>query len=116
MPPTPIKLTDLDPSFIKIVPGSDGKKLRTDATFEDADGIMFGCPKCFRDNGNSMVGTHRVICWKPHVPKTVTPGPGRWDWQGTGLHDMTLVAGSSSILFRDGCKWHGFIRGGMAIG
>lgn len=81
------------------------------ATLEEADGVQFLCPKCFAAN-NGPVGTHSVICWRPRVPPDVLPNPGRWEFQGTGLGDLTLVAGSSSILLTAGCKAHFFVRNG----
>lgn len=76
-----------------------------------ADGVMFLCPKCFQANGGS-VGTHSIICWRPRVPDDVAPKPGRWELVGTGIDDLTLVAGSSSILLTGGCCAHFFIRNG----
>jgi hypothetical protein len=46
------------------------------------------------------------------VPADADPGPGRWEFQGTGLGALTLVAGSSSIQLLGGCNWHGFVRNG----
>lgn len=102
-----MKLTELQAKFIKRTEHG----LRDDATFDDCDGVQFLCPKCFVDNGGAR-GTHLVLCWKPHVPQTVRPAPGRWDHKGTGLHDLTLFAGSSSIQLQGGCGWHGFVGNG----
>jgi hypothetical protein len=52
----------------------------------------------------SNIGVHGVICWQPHVPQTMPPVPGRWKFMGTGYNDLTLVAGSSSILLTCTCK------------
>lgn len=79
----------------------------------DADGVIFLCPLCYTKN-NGPVGTHSVLCWRPRVAKEIQPGPGRWEFKGTGLDDLTLVAGSSSILLKGGCNWHGYIRNGHA--
>lgn len=103
-----MKLVDLDPFFLKWI--SDVEH-HTDATFAEADGVMFLCPKCWVANSGA-VGTHAVICWKPHVPQSTVPGPGRWEHKGTGFADLTLFAASSSILLTDGCRWHGFITNG----
>jgi hypothetical protein len=87
-----------------------------EASFADADGVFFLCPKCFLAN-HGDVGTHSVMCWRPRVPADVAPKPGRWEFQGTGLHDLTLVAGSSSILLTGpGCGAHFFIRNGAIEG
>jgi hypothetical protein len=76
-----------------------------------ADGVQFLCPVCFVANGGA-VGTHSIVCWRPRVPVGVEPGPGRWEFQGTGLADLTLVAGSSSVALRGGCAAHFHIRDG----
>src|SRR5574342_554084 len=89
-----MRLTELEPSFLKRL---DDKTFRRNTPFAEADGIIFLCPKCFVAN-KGPIGTHSVICWRPHVPQTTTPVPGRWEFQGTGFDDLTLVAGSSSVL------------------
>lgn len=115
-----MKLADLEPKFLKIDDrGSwpQGFVIDTDdpetekhglwlleTTFELADGIEFNCPKAGC--------THKVICWRPCVDPKYTPGPGRWEFQGTGLGDLSLVAGSSSILLKGGCAAHFFVRNG----
>lgn len=80
-------------------------------SFAEADGVMFLCPKCFEVNGGS-VGTHSVICWRPRVPQTWNPKPGRWEFEGSSLDDLTLVAGSSSVLLTGGCEAHFYVRRG----
>jgi hypothetical protein len=83
---------------------------------EDADGVLFCCPKCFKTNGGP-VGTHAVLCWRPRVPADVDPKPGRWEFEGTSLDDLTLVAGSSSVLLTGpGCGAHFHIRSGVIDG
>lgn len=103
-----MKLVDLDPHFLKII---DEKSWRTDAASTDCDGIEFLCPKCYAAN-KGPVGTHVVICWKPHVPQTIPPTPGRWNHTGTKFEDLSLVAGSSSILLQSGCGAHFFVTNG----
>lgn len=82
-----------------------------------ADGIIFLCPKCYITN-KGKVGTHSVICWfVGKVPDNLSPKPGRWTPQGTGLHNLTFIpsAGrSNSVLLTSGCGWHGFITNGNA--
>jgi len=78
---------------------------------KQADGVLFLCPKCFSVNGGSK-GTHWVLCWRPHVPQTVKPIPGRWELLGTGYGDLSLRAGSSSIQLEAGCRAHFFIEAG----
>jgi hypothetical protein len=78
-----------------------------------ADGVQFLCPVCFAAN-KGTIGTHSIICWRPRVPPDVCPKPGRWEFVGTGLHDLTLVAGSSSIFLQTAkCGAHFFIRNGL---
>lgn len=106
-----VKLLDLDPKFLKRL--DDTTFQHEGVSFADADGIRFLCPKCWVAN-KGPVGTHIVICWGPHVPKTTPPVPGRWMLVGTGYEDLSLVAGSSSIQLTSGCMWHGFIKDGEA--
>lgn len=107
------KLSDLEARFLKYAP-RDGKEfLEKVDSIAEADGVIFLCPKCFVEN-KGPVGTHSVLCWSPKVPPTLNPKPGRWNLVGTGLHDLSLVAGSSSVLLTAGCRWHGFVRNGDA--
>jgi len=107
-----MKLTDLDAEFLQYHETDNRVFHRHKDTMEDANGVMFLCPKCFKENGGAR-GTHSIICWDPSVPLHAKPGPGRWNMVGTGLHDLSLVAGSSSVLLTDGCKWHGFVENGV---
>ncbi len=108
----PMRLLDLSPEFLHLV--SPGCHLLVSA-IEDADGIMFLCPVCFRANGGA-IGTHMIICWTPDIPLSEFPRPGRWRFEGTGYDDLTLVAGSSSILLTGkGCEAHFFIRNGQIV-
>ncbi len=100
-----LKLDSLDPKVYGRVP-----------TLAEADGLMFLCPKCFAAN-NGHVGTHMVLCWfEGKVPDDLDPKPGRWNPVGTGLDDLTFVAGkkSNSVLLIGGCDWHGFVANGGA--
>jgi hypothetical protein len=103
-PSKAFRLRELEGKFCKLI----DQGWRHDATFADCDGVSFLCPLCFERNGGA-IGTHMVICWKPSVPAHITPGPGRWDQHGSGLDDLRLVAGSSSILLQGGCGWHGWV-------
>ena len=109
-----MKLTELEPEFCKLTSEGNGDSWRTDVGFADCDGVMFLCPKCWTAN-KGPIGTHVVICWKPHVPQTVSPGPGRWSHTGTGFSDLSLVAGSSSVHLQGGCGAHVHVRGGEVI-
>lgn len=127
-----VKLLDLDPQFLKRVfrhcergptedrtcifvhdqPKDHEEWHHVDA-IADADGVQFLCPVCFTKNGGP-VGTHSVICWRPRVPSDVCPKPGRWELVGTGYADLSLVAGSSSVLLQDApCKAHFFVTNGQ---
>ena len=103
-----MKLTELQPAFI--VQGDDGA-FRPVQSLPEADGIMFLCPQCYRAKG-SAIGVHRVICWQPGVPPHIAPGPGRWQLQGSGFDDLSLVANSSSVQLHGGCEAHFFVTGG----
>ena len=103
-----MKLEDLEPRWLKIT--LPDRFMEVDSIAE-ADGIQFFCPKCFEANGGP-VGTHMVICWRPRVPSGQKPGPGRWELHGSGYGDLTLIAGSSSVLLTSGCRAHFYIRNG----
>lgn len=103
-----MKLIDLEPAFLKV---EDQTHFRHVIKIEEADGVWFLCPKCFRDNGGAE-GTHGVVCWRPKVPQSISPVGGRWEMRGTGLHDLSLVAGSSSVHVGGGCNAHFFVTDG----
>lgn len=103
-----MKLADLKPKFLKIVHASVWRI----TTLEDCDGIQFLCPKCFVANYGPM-GTHSVICWKPHVSQTIPPISGRWNFEGTSVDNLSLKAGSSSVLLNSGCQAQFFVKNGM---
>jgi hypothetical protein len=81
-------------------------------SIDDADGVIFVCPKCFEDPPVGLEGAHSIICWQPHVGQEHRPGPGRWALIGTGIDDLSLVAGSSSVQLTGGCAAHFFVRNG----
>jgi len=112
-----VRLTDLEPTFLRIEQNSPrGERVfgETD-TMQGADGVMFLCPKCFQANAGP-VGTHVMICWRPHVPLTFTPQPGRWEFAGTGYGDLTLNAppglSARSVQIQGGCLAHFHITNG----
>lgn len=82
---------------------------------EEADGVYFLCPKCYEENGG-RVGTHRVLCWSPKIGQDHDPKPGRWNLVGTSIDDLSLVAGSSSVLLQGGCNAHFFVQNGHVVG
>lgn len=103
-----MRLSELEAQFLK---RDDSRHFRFVATLAEADGVEFLCPKCFQANGGP-IGTHAVICWAPSVPQDTSPTPGRWEMRGTCVDDLTLVAGSSSVLLKGGCAAHFFVRNG----
>lgn len=103
-----MRLTDLEPRFLK----RSGETWHNVEALADADGIIFLCPACFEKN-KGPVGTHSVLCWRPCVPAGITPGPGRWEFQGSGYADLTLVAGSSSVSLETApCRAHFLVTNG----
>ena len=80
-----------------------------------ADGLRFLCPKCYDDPPAGPVGTHSMICWSPKISQDHEPRPGRWGAVGTSIEDLTLVAGSSSVLIQGGCNAHFFVRQGRVV-
>jgi hypothetical protein len=106
-----VNLRDLNARFLK---RDDSHHFHFVETLNEANGVEFLCPKCFKANGGAS-GTHLVICWSPSVPQDTSPTPGRWEMHGSGIGDLTLVAGSSSVLLKGGCCAHFFVRGGEII-
>lgn len=104
-----LRLTDLAPSFLKRAEPDEW--LCEGVSKIDADGVMFLCPKCFKAKGGP-VGTHSIICWQPNVPQDTSPTGGRWTMVGTGFNDLSLVAGSNSVLLEGGCAAHFFVEDG----
>lgn len=107
-----MKLTDLEPEWVVFEKQKYGVDRRDN--LQDAQGIMFLCPKCFDANGGP-VGTHAVICWFKGrgVPDTEPPKPGRWEVSGIGFGNLTLKP-SVHLSGEGGCQWHGFITNGEA--
>lgn len=89
------RLTDCDPVLVRY--GTES--LLHVSTLEEADGLLlYSCP---------CGAGHALLCWRRgRVPADAEPGPGRWDFSGSDLHDLTL---SPSVNL--GC-WHGFVRNG----
>jgi hypothetical protein len=109
-----MKLAELQPVWLRMI---DARRSQFVGSIEDAQGIRFLCPKCFKSN-DGIVGTHSVICWSRTrgVPDDCVPGPGRWSLNGTGFDDLTLDgedASNSILLSGSGCGWHGFIKNGV---
>lgn len=110
-----MRFTDLQPRFLRRA-GDERETWECEGiTIERADGVCFLCPKCLKANGGYAPGVHSIVCWRPTVPVNVSPGPGRWDLQGTGFENLSLVASSSSVALNGGCKAHFFVRNGEIV-
>lgn len=107
-----VKLTELEPQFVKHTE-REGSRIDVHVDkLEDADGMFMLCPACFKKNGGP-VGTHGlIVTFKDRgVPDTLGSkgsqgNATRWSVSGTGYDDLTT---DPSIDV--GC-WHGYIRGG----
>jgi len=98
-------LVSLEPMFIKVY--RDGAFTGVQR-MEQADGLTFLCPKCF-----GTYQMHWIRIWRPHVSTNILPGPGRWEFVGTGLSDLTLRASHTQDLKTESkCKAHFAIRNG----
>lgn len=104
-----MKLTDLEPEFIRRIDDSNFQHV---ASIDFADGIVFLCPVCLVNNQMRRPGVHSVICWHPRVPQTTQPTPGRWEFEGTDLTNLTLTP---SILLKSTCGAHFFIKHGEIL-
>lgn len=104
-------LRELDPYFLKSVDDRVSSRI---AAIADADGIGFSCPECYRRAG-TLDGVHGIVCWSPTVRADRSPGPGRWRMDGTSFDDLSLRAGSSSVLLTGGCAAHFFVTDGQIV-
>lgn len=117
-PPNELTVRDLEGRFLRYA-ARDGQEYYEEVdTLAEAQGISFLCPKCYLKNGGPE-GTHSVICWSRSrgTPDGVSPGPGRWALEGTGLDDLTLGADppstARSVQLLGACGWHGFVIDGV---
>ena len=94
------KLTELDATFVRHI--SDGNYDEV-TTIEEANGVIFDCPKC---------GRHSILVWDRSIPRHIEPGPGRTTMTGTSLEDLTLDPSIDLSQSEVGCKWHGFVKQG----
>lgn len=112
-----MRLEQLEPQFIRHERSGDGHTYHHHIdSIEQAQGVIFLCPDCFKRNGGP-VGTHSIICWSSSrgVPDFVDPKPGRWTLEGTSLDDLTLGAEpgkSRSVQLIGGCAAHFFVTEG----
>lgn len=102
-----MRLTDLKPQLIV----STGLGYSSIGHIPLADGLEFLCPQCFANN-NGPVGTHRIICMRPHV-KDHWSGPGRWELGGGSYDNMSLVTGS--VRLEGGCFAHFLVQNGEIV-
>lgn len=109
-----MRLTELRPVFLRRELRDGGEYYVGVNTIAEADGVQFLCPVCFMKNGGSR-GTHSVLCWRPRIEAGVLPGPGRWEFLGSDFHDLTLKAGSDSVLLTGGCNAHFYVRNGEIV-
>lgn len=103
-----MKLTELDPHWLSHATDLSFREDAPGVGITDAQGVMFLCPRCFREKGE--VGTETVVCWFRNrgVPVGLEPGPARWDVTGTSFVDLTL----SPSVNVDNEHWHGFVTNG----
>lgn len=119
-----MKLTELEPQFIKYVKGDDGHVyLHHVNTLSDADGIMFLSPIAFVVNKGPVGTYYNMVFFKdkgapPDMGKNKDGQTVRWAATGTGYEDLTL---EPSILEQGGLiklengevlPWHGWVRNG----
>lgn len=88
-----MKLTELNPQFVKYEARPDGKFLVHVDNLAEAHGIQFDCPKCNADDRQA----HRVeVSFSgAAIPEGMgsvnSEGkPSRWFANGTGYEDLTL--------------------------
>lgn len=103
-----MRLRELTPILLRWIDDAHAEELDHERLGE-ADGVRFYCPLC---TANGVRGVHQVLCWHPRVPQSTEPGPGRRAMEGANFDDLSLVAGSSSVLLKSGCRAHFFVRAG----
>ncbi len=114
-----LRLTDLQPQFVRYFIADGVVRHQHVHTICEAQGVRFLCPKCYVANGMKPEGVHSVVCWSSSrgTPDSAVPGPGRWSLDGTGYTDLTLNGDggkSRSVHLTNGCGWDGYITNGEA--
>jgi hypothetical protein len=108
-----MKLSELEPTFLKAKTPTEYEIIDS---LSEADGVSFLCPVCFIKNKGSR-GTHSIVCWRPHVSLDYSPRPGRWQFVGTSLADLSLdnSPNASSVFLTGGCMAHFSIKKGEIV-
>ena len=113
-----MRLTELEPRFIRHETRDGGEFSVPVDTLADAQSVEFLCPVCFAKNGGA-VGTHLVIVTfagrgsaDHQGSQSRNGGPSRWTVSGTGFDDLTTTP---SVDTTPGCTWHGFITSGQIL-
>ena len=112
-----MKLTDLEPQFLRLVPPAPGHGttwLEVSAVI-DAHGLTFVCPVCYLAHGG-VAGAHHILCWfeNRHDPLADRIGPPKWRVAGTGYADLSFTSLKfNSVRMLGGCKAHFHITNGV---
>jgi hypothetical protein len=85
-----LKLTELDPHFLKRVSAvayehADDVRL--------AEGLQLQCPACYWASRRGGGAAHAVILWRD---------PARWHFIGHGYNDLSLMAGRLKVSMAGG--------------
>jgi hypothetical protein len=100
-----VRLVDLDPRWVGA--GGEGVTRNGQPVPErHGVGLSFLCP-C-GDGRRRYVGFSNPLDGEP-VYDDASP---TWDRTGETFESLTL---SPSVLAKDACKWHGYIRGGEVV-
>lgn len=90
-----MKLADLEPAFVRRL--TDKRITFECYSRDDADGLLFLCPLC----AELQVQPHLILLWRTSVPLTTRPKPGRWEFDGSGLDDLTIAR---DVILTSGCR------------
>jgi hypothetical protein len=109
-----MRLTALDPEFIRWE-DRDGKTYLPNAEgLADAQGIEFDCPKCRSPGHRIHVAFANRGVLDHHGTRASDGRPTRWQViGGTGFDDLTLSPSIDCTPSNPDC-WHGFITAGEA--
>lgn len=104
-----MKLIELDPRFLHYNHDDSWQEF---PTLEQAQGIIFDCPKCTGEKSHSVAVSFRDRGVLDHQGSHDSEGkPSRWQVSGTGFHDLTLQPSIDLTHSLPDC-WHGFITAG----